>query len=56
MPRLAGVGLTGHLPAPHLLEQRAQDPPDRGMVVDLHGLSIGCAGSRMNSEPLGFPS
>jgi hypothetical protein len=67
---LAGVGLADHLPAADLLEQRAQDPPDRGMVVDqqdppgaagprdrrLHGLSIGCAGSRMNSQALGFSS
>jgi hypothetical protein len=65
---LAGVGLADDLPAADLLEQRARHPPDRRVVVDeqdppgaagprdgrLHGLPIGCAGSRMNSETIGF--
>jgi hypothetical protein len=65
---LAGVGLAHHLPAADLLEQGAEHPPDRRVVVDqqhppraagrrddrLHGLSIGRPGSRMSSEALGF--
>jgi hypothetical protein len=64
---LAGVGLAHHLPAADLLQQGAEHPPDRRMVVDqqdpsgaagprdrrLHGLAIGCLGSRMNSEAIG---
>jgi hypothetical protein len=55
--RLAGVGLADHLPAADLLQQRAQHPADRRVVVDRQDPpgAVGARHRRLHAICIGRP-